>query len=218
MAKKPTSIGDRSFGTLEEAKEAVRHVVSAYVDGAVVTAPEHIELLTDLVYMHRDPPRKVGDGIDHFIIDHVPGTPNRGFKVVQVGGASDFFSWKKIIDAPPTTRTRVTKALVNAGRPITDRFREEAFASGAPVPCAATGELIYAKTDAVARHHAPPLRELAAVFVAEHGGWEAIEVVDTDGSLPGQMPSDPAIVLAWREWQERNIGGLRIELSPRRGA
>ena len=105
---------------------------------------------------------------------------------------------------------------MNAGRPITDGFREEAFASGMPVECARTGVLLHVKTDAVARHHVPPLRELAASFVELRGGWDAIEITDTDGALPGKIPTDPAVVADWREWQVKHLSGLRIEAAPSR--
>ena len=98
MSKRPVYIGERLYPTLGDAKNAVRNVVDSYADGEVVSDPDHIDLLLDVVYMHADPARKIGPGIAEFVVDHVPGTPNRGFKIVHVGGGQTSSGGRRLSD------------------------------------------------------------------------------------------------------------------------
>jgi hypothetical protein len=186
----------------------VRAIVARYPEGATVSDADDDALLRDLVDMHRDPGRKVGPGIECFVIRHVPGSKNLSFYIKQVGVEELVdFGWKKTIDGEPSLRAQVTQALVNAGRPITEAFRREAFERG---PVRIGGRTFTRESEVEVRHVHPPLRDLAAEFVSANGGWAAIALVDASGPYPGKEPASEEICDAWRAWQASHVSGLGL--------
>lgn len=129
-----------------------------------VSHPIAIQKLHLLLALHPDAERKIGVGVDHFLIvrNELSG---RGFRLVRSDGTADSFSYSKCITGvPQSPHGKACEALRFAVRPQLDAFRAQLTY---PVTCAISGEPIVHPNDLHVDHERPFL-QLLARFCSEH--------------------------------------------------
>nr|WP_314482260.1 DCL family protein [uncultured Pseudomonas sp.] len=129
-----------------------------------VSHPIAIQKLHLLLALHPDAERKIGVGVDHFLIvkNELSG---RGFRLVRSDGTEDSFSYSKCITGvPQSPHGKACEALRFAVRPQLDAFRAQL---AYPVTCAISGEPIVHPNDLHVDHEKPFWR-LLAQFCREH--------------------------------------------------
>ncbi|EST14360.1 hypothetical protein EDP1_1430 [Pseudomonas putida S610] len=129
-----------------------------------VSHPIAIQKLHLLLALHPDAERKIGVGVDHFLIvrNELSG---RGFRLVRSDGTGDSFSYSKCITGvPQSPHGKACEALRFAVRPQLDAFRAQLTY---PVTCAISGELIVHPNDLHVDHERP-FWQLLARFCRAH--------------------------------------------------
>ena len=129
-----------------------------------VSHPIAIQKLHLLLALHPDAERKIGVGVDHFLIvrNELSG---RGFRLVRSDGTEDSFSYSKCITGvPQSPHGKACEALRFAVRPQLDAFRAQLTY---PVTCAISGEPIVHPNDLHVDHERP-FWQLLARFCGEH--------------------------------------------------
>lgn len=204
MARQPVLIGVLAFPSIRAAIEHMREVLYRYDIGDVVTRPEDVSLLADLVAMHPEAVTKIQMGIRHFEVRQNVAT--RGFWIVRVDGSDTDFSFYRAI-RPPVHADRVRAALRRAVSPQVAAVRDAAFHGGAEVRCPITDDAITPETSHV--DHAEPLFvDLADAFAAVEGGYEAIRVATADGAF-GPALVDEGV---HQRWQTLHAANARLRV------
>ena len=210
-------VGDLSYASKKEVKQLLRSALKELEDGAQVTDPSVVDLLTALAENHPEATDKVGAGIEYWIAasNNDLGYDSRGFRAKQRGRAEPVpFSYTDVID-PPTHRMLVAEALTQEALDITRQFRTDAFAGG-PVPCAFTGEMIPEKTMADAIHVTPTRGQLHQAFLGSEGlTYETVELVKHPVES-GYRLADRELADRWRTFQKERLAGMAIIMRGRR--
>lgn len=178
---KPVDLPSKSFRTRAEAKAYCSDIHNKiYAVGDVITDPEHVAVLKDLVVRHPSADEKIGPGIDLFFIGLTSRGDRKFVRAGQTGiwirdveGGERDFSYNTAIDQPDE-RAVVKEALRNAVADERVAFREREFQRG-PVYCARTGVRLASWDEAAVVYSDPTWAELTGRFVAMHGGWDAVE-------------------------------------------
>jgi hypothetical protein len=206
MTAQPIKIGDRAFPTKGKAQKACQDILNGYPLGATVSDPEHHGFLEDLMLHHPESETKIGIGILWFEVRRNPKYPSqRGLFLIRHDGTETDFSYISCL-TPPTHRTDVLSALRSAISEQVMTVARDAFASGQPVSCPITGELMLSTADAHVDHSDPTFLQLASDFAASEGGWDAIVLRSADG-LIGMSLTDLDQLDRWvhRHYQLANL-------------
>ncbi|MDI9778464.1 DCL family protein [Pseudomonas putida] len=125
---------------------------------------EAIQKLHLLLALHPDAERKIGVGVDHFLIARNT-LAGRGLRLVRTDGSEDSFSYKKCITGvAQSAHGKVCEALRFAVRPQLDSFRARLTY---PVECAISHEMIVHPND-LHVDHSEPFWQLLAHFCRTH--------------------------------------------------
>jgi hypothetical protein len=150
------SIGALHFATKTEAIAHFRSMLHRY-DFVSVISDEDTAALRALLERHPTYEQKCGCGIAGFTIIPAP-YGYRGFEILRTDGTTTDFSYLKCINAPPTAREQLHKALRREVGPDIAEARQKYFTKHANaegrVPCALTDALI--TIDEAHADHAPP--------------------------------------------------------------
>lgn len=142
-------------------KQALLDGLKMYLRSAPLGRVTHrvaIQKLHLLLALHPDAERKVGSGVDHFLIarNELSG---RGFRLVRPDGTEETFSYSKCITGvSQSPYGKVCEALRFAVRPQLDAFRAQLIF---PTRCAISGEPIVHPNDLHVDHKTPFWRLLA---------------------------------------------------------
>ncbi|MCZ4117901.1 DCL family protein [Streptomyces sp. H39-S7] len=200
---KPIFIGNVQFPTKVAALEACRAALHRYPLGGEVTESCDKELLIGLVQMHRDPPSKIGAGIQRFEVRPNPDNArNRSFFIIRVDGTETDFSYTKLIQ-PPTQRQLVERAMRRIVAPQVIEFVGSEFHRQTVVKCPITGAMMDSPTEAHVDHYDPEFAVLAMRFAEAHDGWEAFELLSVDGQI-GQRFQDERLCAAWYDYHKQH--------------
>lgn len=148
-------------------KQALLDGVKQYLRTAPlgrVTRPRAIQKLHLLLALHPDAERKIGPGVNYFVIakNQLAG---RGFRVMRSDGTEETFSYTKCITGvPQSPHGKVCEALRFAVRPQLDVFRAQLTY---PTRCAISGEPIVHPND-LHVDHTIPFWKLLAHFCKTH--------------------------------------------------
>jgi len=160
-------------------KQALLDGLKAYLRTAPlgrVSHPVAIQKLHLLLALHPDAKRKIGAGVDHFLIarNELSG---RGFHLVRLDGTDESFSYTKCITGvAQSPHGKVCEALRFAVRPQLDAFRAQLTY---PVDCAISGEPIVHPND-LHVDHKTPFWKLLAHFCKDH--QVNLSLLETTGS------------------------------------
>ncbi|WP_084685318.1 DCL family protein [Nonomuraea coxensis] len=208
MAAKPILIGERFFSTKSDALQECRGILYHYPVGACVQDPTHEQFLVDLLQLHPDAERKVGSGIDHFEVRANPLYPNKvSFFIVRTDGSETEFSFTKCL-TPPTQRELVLRAMRQVVGPQVIAFLNAAFRNSDQVRCAVTDVILESPNEVHVDHFDPEFIDLATDYVLAHGGWDAFDLISTDGVV-GPTFADDGQAQAWAD-HHRDVASLRI--------
>lgn len=210
----------RIFRSRAAAKNYVRdEILHAYPLRTRIPAGAHHQLLTEVLELHSDADEKIGPGIDHFYVEETwrlagreaVGRDQRAIIAVRTDGTERDWSYHHVIDQP-TTAANVKSALAFALDTGRLARRDADFASGEPVICTLTGEIIAQKHQADTRHLKPTWSEITAGFALEHGGWGAIETHSGNGSIfVGRDIEDVALREAWLSYYEEHANPVYVK-------
>lgn len=129
-----------------------------------VSHPVAIQKLHLLLALHPDAKRKIGAGVDHFMVarNELSG---RRFHLVRLDGTEESFSYRKCITGvAQSPHGKVCEALRFAVRPQLNAFRARLTY---PIDCAISGEPIVHPND-LHVDHKTPFWKLLAHFCKEH--------------------------------------------------
>lgn len=216
MAKKPVKIGDRTFPTKKAAEDICREILYGYSLGTVISDRGHHEFLSDLLRLHPDTDEKIGQGIGHFEIRRNPVYPKqRTLFVVRTDGAETDFSFLKCL----THTTQRKDVLIAMREAVSDQVMavaRAAFASGGPVICPVTGDVLPTITHAHVDHAEPTFDVMASTWVSGEGGWDSIAVVSADGMIGarfGTQVQRDRWVEYHRQYAKLRVVSVRANLS-----
>ncbi|PPG81740.1 hypothetical protein C5C52_07935 [Rathayibacter sp. AY1E5] len=209
-----------SFKSRKAAKDYIReNILDGYPLREPIPAGTNHQLLSEILELHENAIDKIGTGIDHFYVEETWRLPGmqavardlRGIVVVRTDGTSIDWSYYHVIDHP-TKAAQVKTALAF---PLVDprlRRRDAAFATGEVVVCALTGDIIVQKHQADTRHLDPTWEELTSGFVAQHGGWDAIETHSGHGGIfVGRDVEDDALREEWLAYYEEHANPVFVK-------
>jgi Protein of unknown function (DUF3223) len=197
-------IGIREYPSKKAALAAIQEVLYRYEPRERVERPDDQEFLIDLIQNHPDPVSKIGAGIGRFEVRL--NWKTHGFWIIRVDGSETDFSFMKCLH-PPTQQQVVRVALRHAVMDQVILFREVQLRRG-PVVCPITGDLVDGTTGHV-DHSDPTFFDLADAFVAERGGYEAIQVSDSVDGAIGRYLADSQVEATWQAYHRANAN-LRL--------
>ena len=186
-------IGDRVYSKKEAALAAIREVRDRILETGSVSQ-EDDEFLRDLVAMHPDAEDKVGAGIVRFEVRHNLGN-TYGFWIIRTDGSETDFSFMKSLYGA-THEADVRSAMRYAVIDQMEAARDLAFSTASSLLCPITGEAITRESCHV-DHATPTFIEIADEFAEQHGGYEAITTVPSDGNIGRRFESNE-VQEAWR--------------------
>jgi hypothetical protein len=156
-------LGPFEYPSKQALLDRLKHFVCSATPGRITSA-EGIQKLRLLVALHPDAERKIGVGIDHFLIKRNE-LAGRGLHLVRIDGSTESFSYKKCISGiAQSHHGKVCEALRFVVRPQLDTFRA---ALTFPVKCAISGQDIVHPNDLHVDHKIPFWR-LLEQFCVEH--------------------------------------------------
>jgi hypothetical protein len=179
----PFATPSRVFKSRASAKAFIRdEIVRKYPLRTPIPRGAHHDFLTEVLTLHPEAQEKIGSGVDYFYIEEtwrLPGKESvsrdqRAIVLVRTDGGKCDWSYVYVVDQPATA-ANVKSALHFALDEGRRERRDSDFASGEPVTCALTGEVIAQKHQADTRHLSPTWDELTTGFADEHGGWDKIK-------------------------------------------
>jgi hypothetical protein len=94
-AKKPLTVGNRHFVKQGDAKEFYRRILWKYSIGQRLDEDDGIDVGA-LLLLHKEAEKKIGCGIDHFII-MTSEEGSRCFGIVRADGSKIDFSYQRCI-------------------------------------------------------------------------------------------------------------------------
>lgn len=216
----PFIVPSRQFKSRSAAKNAIRdEILHFYPLRERITNEAHHQLLSEVLELHSDADEKIGPGIDHFYVEETwrllgkeaVGKNQRAIIVVRTDGEHRDWSYRHVIDEP-TVMANVKSALTFSLEDGRLRRRDADFGSGRTITCYLTGEVIDQKHQADTRHYEPSWHELTSGFVAEHGGWDAIETHSGNGYIfVGRDIEDSALRNAWLDYYENNANPVYVK-------
>ncbi|GHD13750.1 DUF3223 domain-containing protein [Zhihengliuella salsuginis] len=208
------NLGSFTFPSKKKILSYLGDQLKQHDDGEVVENRDLIQLLTELVSLHKDAEQKIGQGIQNWIAlsNNDLGYKTRGFRLMPIGGGEpEPFSYRDIINKP-NHRAKVAEALTQEAIYVTRKFRQDSFAKG-PVRCADTGEIIPTIKLANAIHRRPVRRELHNLFLASVDlSFYDVELVKAEPGS-GYRLKDRALASTWVDFQQRKLDGMVIVLS-----
>jgi hypothetical protein len=216
-------IGDRSYSSKGEAKEAVRAILYAYPCGETLSDPEHARLIYDLLCMHPSAAQKIGAGVHHLSVEQngpAIGNPggSKGFWITRVDGSRTDFSYLVCL-SPPKHEHKVLSALRSEIQEDITAFKRWFFGTqGEQVPCALTRELVTWDTCHV-DHDNPSFDALVKDWMnVENLTWDLLRLVpQADGDTGGRRLQDPPAIESWvqyhRQYARLQIVSIRANLS-----
>jgi hypothetical protein len=199
---RPMTIAGRAFTTKKAVIGECQRILYAHPAGTAI-AGDDLPFLVDLIGRHPHAVAKIGAGIDRIEVRVNPVfSHQRGFWIVRVDGTVTDFSFLKCL-APEDHRRDVLHALRLAVVDQILAFKARAFAAGDVLRCPVTGDRVTESTCHV--DHAPPtFEELAALFAASEGGWQAIALAGDRDRMIGARLADDTQAGRWRAYhQER---------------
>lgn len=211
MAIKVT-LGPRDFPSKTVAKDYIKvEILHAYNIGDPITDHEHVAVLMDVLRMKENAAEKIGNGIDHFYVDHTSRFENyvspdaRTLVIHHTDPAEEDvdFGYTKVIDGGGQV-VAVKDALRHEALGERDAFKFSYFASGGTVYDMA-GEPMTSHDEAEVRYGSPSWGALTYDFVQEHGGWDAIETTSGEGEPQvGRRLADSRLRDDWIEYYRAN--------------
>ncbi|KWS24843.1 hypothetical protein AL062_00335 [Pseudomonas syringae pv. syringae] len=156
-------LGPFEYPSKQALLDRLKYFVRTATPGRITNA-EGVQKLHLLLALHPDAERKIGVGIDHFLIKRNE-LAGRGLHLVRIDGSSESFSYKKCITGVAQSHHgKVCEALRFVVRPQLDTFRA---ALTFPVKCAISGQDIVHPNDLNIDHNIPFWR-LLKQFCVEH--------------------------------------------------
>jgi hypothetical protein len=216
-------IDSLTFNTQKAATEHFKEILRTHDDGQRIPEPHHTQLRA-LLDRHTEAAKKIGCGVDYFIIRRNPaGT--RGFWVVRTDGTMIDFSYPHCIRGRDGShREEVRKALRHEISEEIIAMKNRYFRihgdSQGRVPCAIGGCPI-TLDDADADHFPTPFVRIADGFIAEKGiNPPATDWLDwpQDAATPPRL-KDRKLADEWRRfhWEiaririvDRRLHGKRL--------
>jgi hypothetical protein len=176
-------LGPFEYSSKQALLDRLKHFVRT-ADLGRITHPIAIQKLHLLLAMHPEADRKIGVGVDHFLLER-NALAGRGLHVVRLDGTTDTFSYKRCVTGVTQSHHgKVCEALRFAVRSQLDTFRAGLVW---PVTCAITHTEIAHPNDLHIDHEIPFWRLLEG-FCSEHqvdltalevtGNGETLELVD----------------------------------------
>ncbi|WP_245880821.1 DUF3223 domain-containing protein [Streptomyces zhaozhouensis] len=199
-------IGTRRYPTKKAREEAVRDILRRYRAHTVVENEEDDLLLRDLLNMHPDAEEKIGPGVDYFRVIKTPRGNHNGPEAVHINGHREPFSYMKCLQ-PPSHAQRVRAAMRTEIEAQVNSYFESRRAAGTLVSDESGAALDPADTH-VSYFRGPRFHDLATQFIADVGGWEAVELTsETERGLA--LFTDRQLGSKWQaHHQEHAVLGL----------
>jgi hypothetical protein len=156
-------LGPFEYPSKQALLDGLKHFVRT-ADLGQITHPIAVQKLHLLLAMHPEADRKIGVGVDHFLLQRNV-LAGRGLHVVRLDGTTDSFSYKRCITGVTQSHHgKVCEALRFAVRPQLDTFRAGLVW---PVTCAISHMEIAHPSDLHIDHKIPFWRLLER-FCMEH--------------------------------------------------
>lgn len=206
-------VGTFSFIGKKPAYAYLRGVLSSHKIGDILKGNEDA-LFRDVVSRHPRADEKIGEGIQHFMVERgIRGT--LGIKIVRMDGSEDDLSIKKCIYGNDSHRRRVLRALRRGiGDDIADLRRQwyDRYQHGSrtgSMRCAISGKFI--RIEEGHMDHIPPMtfEVIALTFLAHKAmNFDGIEL-DQAGMHQEERILDVELEKEFRQWHA-NLAQLRF--------
>lgn len=184
-----------------KATDRVKEILWCYQPGQRLS-PEDELIMLDLLQMHPNVKRKIGDGIDYIGIGSPPEFPNtRCFWIYRQDGTGTDFSYKECF-RPSTHRENALVAMRRGISGDIRAYKQRMFAGKDLYTCPVLGTEHTVSDTHV--DHPPPVEFETLVqdfLTRERLRIEDIEYESVDG-MAGCLISDPTVLASWIEFHD----------------
>ena len=207
-------IGDRQFPTKTAAGDAIRAVLHGHRVGTEL-ADEEYQLIRNLLDMHPEAQDKIGAGVAGIRIGAPRKGPHPCFEIIHTDCDPIDFSYKTCLKAP-SIRSQVHNVMRFETADQRTAYLQSRIAAGTFVSDESGTPLDLDHTH-VSYFQGPPFAQIADLFAAAEGGWEAIELSPSTEPGPGKFV-DRDQAERWRQHhgQQAVFGLLTAEEGRRR--
>lgn len=188
------TVGDCSFGTLDEIRRKVRSIRDKYKDGIFIDDGD-LKFMRDLLNRHERSHQKIGCGIAAmYVKKNTVFKNNRGFYLVRMDGTETDFSYEMCLRNKSESRLQKFKSACREA--VTDtiiNFKRGCFADSKIKTCPITGESITPDNSHV--DHEPPMTfdEIVRRFIDDNQiDIERVELsgIGEDGSIRNRIKNE----------------------------
>lgn len=207
----PVTFDTFSWKSKKAAYAAFREILrnSGYGIGDPISDPVHEAMLFEALDRHPDSADKTGSGVDYFYVGKTSqdkaafvSDDALGIWIHRTDGSDEDFSYKTAIDGR-SAKNDAKDAMRQAVLDTRLRNRDDAYAAGAPVLSAISGDPIPNRADAHTIYTDPDWCQLTYRFAETQGGWDNITVTSGDGDAQiGGRFVDPAVERAWIDFHD----------------
>lgn len=194
-------LAGQEFKSKQMLKQTVASILRATPLNTELHDPE-LQLLLALLQHHTHAAQKIGGGVRSIWV-RATYADSCGFFIQRLDGTETDFSYVwciKCLGHPAPSDDPLEAAFRTAVIDQKNAARDLAFATGEPIECPVTGELILRRESHV--HHEPEFTTLVTAFLTERGlPREEVKIESGDGVMIAHL-TDLELERAWRKYHQ----------------
>lgn len=178
-----------------------------YADGSPINDERHVLVLTEILGIHQNSAKKIGDGVGHFYVGNNKkargvqvAEDNIGIWIQRTDGSTTDFSFVESI-YPSDQEKKVSDALRAAISDLKYAYRQSRFTAGGPVLSDKSGDEFPTRASACVVYENPSWSQLVFQFAESEGGVDNIELLTekrSDDAYVSDALDNPAVLERWR--------------------